>query len=103
MVCQTLDLETKIQECDFVIVGEGKIDQQTQYGKTPYGVLKLAQKYHKKVYAFAGKVENLDILKRLGFTHVYQITPNDMELSLALKMGQDNLKQSVIVHLEDML
>ena len=103
VVCQTLDLETKIQECDFVIVGEGKIDQQTQYGKTPYGVLKLAQKYHKKVYAFAGKVENLDILKRLGFTHVYQITPNDMELSLALKMGQDNLKQSVIVHLEDML
>ncbi|MGN1276171.1 MAG: glycerate kinase, partial [Floccifex sp.] len=58
IVAEVMQLEEKIKNCDIVFVGEGKIDQQTQFGKTPYGVLKIAQKYQKKVYAFAGKVED---------------------------------------------
>jgi len=101
IVSETIDLETKIKNCDIVIVGEGKIDRQTQYGKTPYGVLKIAQKYHKNVYAFAGKVEDYEILKDLGFTNIYQISSNDMELSMALKMGKENLKNCVYQHMEE--
>lgn len=103
VVSETIDLESQIKDCDIVIVGEGKIDQQTQYGKTPYGVLKIAQKYHKDVYAFAGKVQDEDVLKLLGFQNIYCITPNHMELSLALKMGQENLKKCVYQHMEDMM
>ena len=96
-------LEEKIKEVDCVIVGEGKIDQQTQYGKTPYGVLCKAKKYHKPVIAFAGKVSDIDILKQLGFSQIYQITPDDMELSMALKQGQINLEKCVSEHMEEII
>ncbi len=103
VVSQMTDLEKAILECDCVIVGEGKMDYQTQYGKTPYGVLLLAQKYHKKVYAFAGKVEDRDVLKKLGFQNVWAITPPSMELSQALKEGKENIKKCVFNHMEDMI
>lgn len=101
VVSETIQLESKIKNCDIVIVGEGKIDQQTQYGKTPYGVLKIAQKYHKKVYAFAGKVEDYHILKALGFQNIYQISSDDLELATALKKGKENLLQCVYQHMEE--
>ena len=101
VVSEIVELEKHIAKCDKVIVGEGKIDKQTQYGKTPYGVLKIAQKYHKDVFAFAGKVEDLDVLKALGFKNVYAISPEDMPLSMALKKGKENLCQCVKAHMED--
>lgn len=103
VVSTILHLEEFIQDSDVIIVGEGKIDRQTQYGKTPYGVLKIAQKYHKDVFAFAGKVEDLEILKELGFKNVYQITPKDMDLCTALKMGKENLKECVYQHIGEIL
>ena len=99
IVAEVMKLEEKIKNCDIVFVGEGKIDQQTQFGKTPYGVLKIAQKYHKPVYAFAGKVEDEDILRMLGFSDVYAITPSSLPLSIALKKGQKNLEKTVNEHL----
>ena len=34
-------------DCDCVFTGEGQIDKSTQYGKVPYGVLKIAKEYMK--------------------------------------------------------
>lgn len=101
VVSQAQSLERAIRESDCVIVGEGKIDRQTQFGKTPYGVLKLAQKYHKPVFAFAGRIEDEKILKELGFINVYEISPRDISLSVALKNGQDFLRKCVYEHMED--
>ena len=103
IVSEVTHLEEKIKQSDCVIVGEGKMDKQTQFGKTPYGVLKIAQKYNKKVYAFAGKVEDLDILRDLGFENVYAISPLDIELSVALKKGTEFLKSCVYKHVGEML
>lgn len=103
MVSEALHLRKHIQESDLVIVGEGKMDQQTQFGKTPYGVLKIAQQYHKDVFAFAGQVKDEAILKSLGFKKIYQITPPHIELSVALKKGKDYLQQCVEQYLEEML
>lgn len=50
-----MNLEDKIKECDIVITGEGRSDQQTKFGKTPYGVLMLAKKHSKKLIYFLGK------------------------------------------------
>lgn len=102
-VAKMTSLQDKIQACDLVIVGEGKIDKQTQYGKTPYGVLQIAKIYHKKVVAFAGKVEDLEVLKSLGFDHIYQISPNHLSLDKALKQGKTNLKEAVYTHMEDIV
>jgi glycerate kinase len=51
---EQLNIESSIKNADVVIVGEGKIDVQTLYGKAPYGIAKLAKKYHKKVIAVCG-------------------------------------------------
>lgn len=103
LISEMVSLPQAIQECDKVIVGEGKMDFQTQYGKTPYGVLKLAQQVDKEVYAFAGKVEDLDVLKSLGFQNVFAITPSQMPLDEALKCGKENLKNCVKAHMEEIL
>lgn len=102
-VAKMTDLKDKIQTCDIVIVGEGKIDKQTQYGKTPYGVLQITKTYNKKVVAFAGKVEDQEILKSLGFDHIYQISPDNLPLEQALKQGKENLQQCVYTHMEDII
>ena len=58
VVAQQTNIEKSIQKADLVITGEGKLDSQTRYGKTPYGVALLAKKYDVPVIAFAGLVEN---------------------------------------------
>ncbi|MCD7839996.1 MAG: glycerate kinase, partial [Erysipelotrichaceae bacterium] len=103
VVSEVSHLEDAIKQADMVIVGEGKIDKQTQYGKTPYGVLKIAQKYHKTVFAYAGKVEDNEVLESLGFKNVYAISPRNMELSLALKLGEDNMQKCVFEHMQEMI
>ena len=46
------------KDIDFVITGEGKIDGQTIYGKTPVGVAKAAKKYNIPVIAICGSIED---------------------------------------------
>ncbi len=103
VVSEVMHLEEKIAHCDCVFVGEGKMDGQTQYGKTPYGVLKLAQKYQKKVFGFAGRVEDQDVLENLGFASIYAISLMTMDLTTALQQGQLNLEKSVYEHMKEIL
>jgi glycerate 2-kinase len=49
-----LDIESTIRETDLVIVGEGRLDQQTLFGKAPYGIAKLAKRHNKKVIGIFG-------------------------------------------------
>ena len=46
MVIEASKLEDKLEGCDLVITGEGKLDGQSAGGKTPVGVAKLAEKQH---------------------------------------------------------
>lgn len=52
-----IGIEEEIKNADMVITGEGKIDGQTLMGKTPAGIAKIAKKYNKPVYAFAGMID----------------------------------------------
>lgn len=56
IVLKETGLEEEIQNANLVITGEGRMDRQTAMGKAPVGVAKLAKKYGKTVYAFAGSV-----------------------------------------------
>ncbi|MCZ6899206.1 MAG: glycerate kinase, partial [Bacteroidetes bacterium] len=52
---------------DLVITGEGKIDQQSIYGKGSFELIKLAQSYHKPVIVICGKVDlSIEELKKYG-------------------------------------
>lgn len=57
LVARELRLEEAITRHDVVITGEGRIDAQTGYGKTPMGVARLAHQHHKPVIAVAGSID----------------------------------------------
>ena len=69
----------RVRECDLVITGEGKADQQTLTGKVPYGVLLATRRYAPgiPVVLMAGKVENKEELLAAGFDVVIQVTPEE--------------------------
>ncbi|MCX8172179.1 MAG: glycerate kinase, partial [Archaeoglobaceae archaeon] len=61
IVIDTLKLEDKIKEADIVISGEGKVDNQTAFGKTICGIAKLCKKHNKPLIVIAGTVSNVSI------------------------------------------
>lgn len=56
LVLDETGLEEYVQDADYVITGEGRLDSQTVMGKVPVGVAKIAKKYEIPVLAFAGSV-----------------------------------------------
>jgi len=89
-------LHEKIKKADFVFTGEGSIDCQTRYGKTPLGVARLAKKENKKVIAIAGSVrEEIGQLYDLGFDAVFSIVPGPISLDDALADGKDNIEHTM--------
>lgn len=103
VIAKATHLEEKIIESDFVIVGEGKLDKQTQFGKTPYGVLLIAKKHGKPVFAFGGRVEDKELLQTMGFCQIYEISPRSLELERALSKGASYLQKAIDEHMEEML
>lgn len=54
IVLEATGLERCIQDADIVITGEGRVDFQTAFGKTPAGVAKAAKKHNVPVIAIGG-------------------------------------------------
>ena len=93
IVVEYSKLEEKLQGADLVITGEGSIDGQTRFGKTPYGVAKTAQKYNIPVIAFAGNVgKDIEVLYDYGFTAILPILPRVESLENAIANGKENIE-----------
>lgn len=76
LVLDTINFDNIIKDADLIITGEGKLDSQSIQGKTPYGILKRAEKYNIPVIALCGVVENKDQLINHGFDKIYSIVPD---------------------------
>jgi glycerate kinase len=86
MVTETVELVKRIKEVDLVITGEGKLDAQTIYGKTPIGVAKIARQFGVPVIAIAGGIEgNPAELYQAGITAMVDIIPHPMQLDQAMQ------------------
>lgn len=86
IVIKTTSLEEKIKGADLVITGEGMIDYQTQYGKTPYGVAKLAKKYNIPVIAIAGGIgKGAEELYSKAFDSIFSIVDKPMQLEESIE------------------
>lgn len=95
MVIEYSGLEEKVKECDMVWTGEGSIDFQTQYGKTPLGVATIAKKYNKPVIALAGRVgDNIDILYEKGIDSIFGIMKGGTSIDEALAKGKENIEKT---------
>ncbi len=56
IILDTVNFENKLNNVDLVITGEGRLDGQSIYGKTPIGVAKRAKKFKIPVIAIAGSL-----------------------------------------------
>lgn len=85
VVKEVVNLEKHIATSDFIISGEGQIDSQSFFGKTPMGVAKLAKQYDKPVILIAGSIgEGIDKLYDQGVDAVFSIINKPMSLEEAI-------------------
>lgn len=54
IITEAVGLDDAVKDADLVITGEGRIDGQTVFGKTPIGVARVAKRYGKPVIGIAG-------------------------------------------------
>ena len=95
IVIQFTGLEEHVKKADYVFTGEGGMDFQTKFGKTPYGVAKVSQKYGKKVIGLAGNLgEGIEELYQEGFTSIFGIMPGVVGLEEALLTGPKNVERT---------
>ena len=96
IIIEYTHLAEKIKDVDIVFTGEGGIDFQTQYGKTPYGVAQAAKIQGKSVIAIAGYIgENINRLYEHGFDAIFGIVPGAMPLEEALSKGEQNVERTM--------
>lgn len=94
IVLEATKLEEHITDADFVITGEGKIDGQTIFGKTPIGVAKTAKKHNVSVIAIAGNVaQDSDIVHEHGIDAVFSIVPGIIPLSEAFEHASEYVER----------
>lgn len=92
IVMDTVQLRQKIQQADWVITGEGRMDGQTIRGKTPIGVARLAKEFGKPVIAIVGCVgADYEEVFEHGIDAVFPIIRQLDSLDNTLAAAQDNL------------
>ncbi|NPV91155.1 MAG: glycerate kinase [Firmicutes bacterium] len=100
IVIEITNLEKQIQQADLVITGEGRIDGQTIFGKTPFGVAQLAKKYAVPVVAIAGEIgEGSETLYTHGFSSLFSIVDKPMALEDAVSNASvliENLAERIV-------
>ena len=94
IVRNEIKLDEKIRRADLIITGEGKLDSQTKYGKTPIGVARVAKIYSKPVVAIAGTLgEGYQELYNYGFNAIFSILDKPMTIDEALITAPDLLER----------
>ena len=68
VVMELTDFDARLADCDLVLTGEGRIDEQTAFGKTALGVARRARRRATSLHRFGGgvTVEGIDALAALG-------------------------------------
>lgn len=92
IVMRTVGLADKIRGADLVITGEGRIDGQTVFGKTPMGVLKQAKLQGIPTIGIAGCLgENANAILDHGMSAIFPIIPSLSPLDDVLANAKINL------------
>lgn len=96
VVTDTVDLAGKIHGADFVFTGEGSMDFQTKFGKTPWGVMLTAKKQGIPTIAFAGNLGvGAEDLQEDGFAAIIPTIRRVSTLQEAIERAEYSLFESV--------
>ena len=92
LIKELADFDTNIKGADWVITGEGKLDDQTLSGKTISGVIKSAKNQNVSVAALCGSVNiSVNTQKELGLDYAVSIVKGISDLEEAIASSYTNL------------
>ncbi|WP_392558417.1 glycerate kinase family protein [Orbus mooreae] len=95
IVIKYTQLHNKLAGADFCFTGEGGIDFQTKFGKTPYGVAQVAKANKIPVIALAGTIgKNIDELYAEGIDTIFGIVPGAAKIEDLLANGFQNIERT---------
>ena len=86
IVTEATELSKRFVGADLVITGEGQINFQTVFGKTPVGVAKVAKTHNLPVIAIAGSItDDSNGIYDAGIDAIVDIVPEPMSLETAIE------------------
>lgn len=95
IVIEHVDLRAHVEGADLVITGEGRIDGQTRFGKTPFGVSRVARACGKPVIGIAGSLgPGVEDLYGDVFDAVFPVIGALQPLPEALADGATNVERT---------
>ncbi|WP_242215561.1 glycerate kinase [Bacillus cereus group sp. BfR-BA-01383] len=95
IVLDYTNFDKHIEGADLIITGEGRIDEQTAYGKAPVGVAERAKHFHIPVIAIGGSVSpNYPAVYEKGVDAVFSITSSPMTLEEAYNAAEENIEMT---------
>lgn len=90
-ILKMIKIEESIKESNLVITGEGRMDNQSIFGKAPIGVASIAKQHGKPVIAIVASRENdLSNVFSHGIDLVLSIINEPMDLQESIKNVKDN-------------
>ncbi len=95
LVIQAVGLDEKLRGADLVLVGEGRLDAQTAYGKVPVGVARVARAGGIPVVALAGSLgEGYEAVREQGIAACFSVVQSPMALRTAMDHADELLARA---------
>ena len=95
LVVEATKLEDHMAGADLALTGEGRVDFQTAFGKTPSGVAAAARKFGVPVVAIGGGLsEDARGVFEHGIDGLAAATVNPMDLETAIRKSRQNLQDA---------
>lgn len=93
LLVEILKLEDSVKDTDLLITGEGGINHQTRFGKTPVAVSRVGKKHGIPTIALTGSLnKGYETIYEEGVMAVFSIIPQLTSLEAALENGEENLR-----------
>jgi glycerate kinase len=85
---ELVDFDARLDAADLVLTGEGRVDEQTAFGKTAFGVARRARESDRPTICFGGGVTEGGIMAMAEVgAIVVPIAESPMPLQEALSLG----------------
>lgn len=92
IVIEATELRKHLKDADLVITGEGRVDFQTAFGKTPSGVAKAARKHRVPTVAIGGGItDDANGIFAHGIDGLESACARDMSLDDAMRHSKAHL------------
>ena len=95
IIAKAVGLEQAIQGASLVITGEGRIDQQTIFGKTPFGVATVAKQHGVPVIGIAGSLgTNAQAVHDHGIDAIASVLSRPCTIEQAMAEAKFNVRST---------